>query len=90
MAPERRRRAAYGRGRSSASPIESLYYHLRKIIKNRGHFPSDEAVIKPLRISEIGLAVPDVSGLTTTVTPPLGTIAVTLNCQASPVEKAST
>jgi hypothetical protein len=43
-----------------------------KIIKNRGHFRSDEAVIKPLRTSEIGLAVPDVSALTTTVTPPLG------------------
>jgi putative transposase len=28
--------------------IESLNYQLRKIIKNRGHFPSDEAVIKLL------------------------------------------
>ena len=28
--------------------IESLNYHLRKIIKNRGHFPSDDAVIKLL------------------------------------------
>jgi hypothetical protein len=33
---------------------------VRKIIQNRGHFPSDEAVIKPLRISEIGLP-PDAS-----------------------------
>jgi mutator family transposase len=28
--------------------IESLNYQLRKIIKNRGHFPSDDAVIKLL------------------------------------------
>jgi putative transposase len=28
--------------------IESLNYQLRKIIKNRGHFPNDEAVIKLL------------------------------------------
>jgi putative transposase len=27
---------------------ESLNYQLRKIIKNRGHFPSDDAVIKLL------------------------------------------
>jgi len=28
--------------------IESLNYQLRKIIKNRGHFPSDDAAIKLL------------------------------------------
>ena len=28
--------------------IESLNYQLRKIIKNRGHFPGDDAVIKLL------------------------------------------
>jgi putative transposase len=28
--------------------IESLNYQLRKIIKNRGHFPNDEAVVKLL------------------------------------------
>jgi putative transposase len=28
--------------------IESLNYQLRKIIKNRGHFPTDDAVIKLL------------------------------------------
>lgn len=28
--------------------IESLNMHLRKIIKNRGHFPSDEAASKLL------------------------------------------
>ena len=28
--------------------IESLNYQLRKIIKNRGHFPSDDAVVKLL------------------------------------------
>ena len=30
----------------TTNAIESLNYQLRKIIKNRGHFPSDEAVIK--------------------------------------------
>ena len=41
--------------RSRASPrpglkisIESLNYQLRKIIKNRGHFPNDAAAIKLL------------------------------------------
>jgi hypothetical protein len=33
-------------------------------------------VIKPLRISEIGLSVPDVLAFTTTLTPSLGPIAV--------------
>lgn len=28
--------------------VESLNYQLRKIIKNRGHFPNDDAVIKLL------------------------------------------
>mgnify|MGYP002737909594 CR=1 FL=1 len=28
--------------------IESLNYQLRKIIKNRGHFPNDESVVKLL------------------------------------------
>jgi transposase-like protein len=28
--------------------MESLHMQLRKIIKNRGHFPSDEAAIKLL------------------------------------------
>ena len=28
--------------------IESLHMHLRKIVKNRGHFPSDEAATKLL------------------------------------------
>lgn len=28
--------------------IESLHMQLRKVIKNRGHFPSDEAAIKLL------------------------------------------
>jgi putative transposase len=32
----------------TTNAIESLNYQLRKIIKNRGHFPSDEAVIKLL------------------------------------------
>jgi putative transposase len=28
--------------------VESLNYQLRKIIKNRGHFPNDDAVVKLL------------------------------------------
>ena len=32
----------------TTSAIESLNMQLRKIIKTRGHFPSDEAVIKLL------------------------------------------
>ena len=37
-------------GGSSTPPtrIESLNYQLRKIIKNRGHFPNDDAVVKLL------------------------------------------
>jgi putative transposase len=31
---------------------ESLNYQLRKIIKNRGHFPNDDAVIKLLLASD--------------------------------------
>ena len=30
----------------TTNSIESLNYQLRKIIKNRGHFPNDDAVIK--------------------------------------------
>jgi putative transposase len=32
----------------TTNSIESLNYQLRKIIKNRGHFPNDDAVIKLL------------------------------------------
>ena len=35
-------------GTPSTNSIESLNYQLRKVSKNRGHFPSDEAVIKLL------------------------------------------
>ena len=35
----------------TTNSIESLNYQLRKIIKNRGHFPSDDAVIKLLWLS---------------------------------------
>ena len=30
----------------TTNSIESLNYQLRKVTKNRGHFPSDEAVVK--------------------------------------------
>ncbi len=32
----------------TTNAIESLNYQLRKIIKNRGHFPSDDASVKLL------------------------------------------
>jgi len=32
----------------TTNAVESLNYQLRKIIKNRGHFPNDDAVIKLL------------------------------------------
>ncbi|MDJ0356994.1 transposase, partial [Paenarthrobacter sp. PH39-S1] len=32
----------------TTNAIESLNYQLRKIIKNRGHFPNDTAVVKLL------------------------------------------
>ncbi|BCT77730.1 hypothetical protein SCMU_35720 [Sinomonas cyclohexanicum] len=32
----------------TTNAIESLNYQLRKVIKNRGHFPSDDAVVKLL------------------------------------------
>ena len=32
----------------TTNSIESLNYQLRKIIKNRGHFPTDDSVIKLL------------------------------------------
>jgi transposase-like protein len=35
----------------TTNSIESLNYQLRKIIKNRGHFPSDDAVVKLLWLS---------------------------------------
>jgi putative transposase len=41
--PEELRRIIY-----TTNSIESLNYQLRKIIKNRGHFPNDDAVIKLL------------------------------------------
>ena len=41
--PEELRRIIY-----TTNAAESLNYQLRKIIKNRGHFPNDDAVIKLL------------------------------------------
>jgi len=35
----------------TTNSIESLNFQLRKIIKNRGHFPSDDAVVKLLWLS---------------------------------------
>src|ERR1700712_596063 len=39
----------------TTNAIESLNYQLRKIIKNRGHFPSDDAVIKLLWLAIRGI-----------------------------------
>ena len=36
---------------STTNSIESLNYQLRKIIKNRGHFPNDAAAVKLLWLS---------------------------------------
>src|SRR5512133_3536643 len=49
----RRRASGTTRGPSrhfipGTNSIESLNYQLRKIIKDRGHFPNDDAVIKLL------------------------------------------
>lgn len=35
----------------TTNAIESLNYQLRKITKNRGHFPSEEAAVKLLRLA---------------------------------------
>ena len=40
----------------TTNAIESLNYQLRKIIKNRGHFPSDEAVVKLLWLAICDIA----------------------------------
>jgi len=32
----------------TTNAIESLNYQLRKVIKNRGHFPNDESIVKLL------------------------------------------
>jgi transposase-like protein len=37
--------------RYTTNAIESLHLQLRKIVKNRGHFPSDEAAIKLLYLA---------------------------------------
>src|SRR4051812_29744958 len=52
--PGRRRRASRTTDEPSrpfipdTNAIESLNYQLRKIIKNRGHFPNDDSVVKLL------------------------------------------
>ncbi len=44
--PREIRKAIY-----TTNAIESLNYQLRKIIKNRGHFPSDDAAFKLLYLA---------------------------------------
>ena len=39
----------------TTNAIESLNYQLRKIIKNRGHFPGDDAVVKLLWLAIINI-----------------------------------
>ena len=48
MSTTKSRRSRHQPGLSLKITIESLNYQLRKIIKNRGHFPSDAAAIKLL------------------------------------------
>jgi putative transposase len=37
----------------TTNAIESLNYQLRKVTKNRGHFPSDDAVVKLLWLGDL-------------------------------------
>ena len=39
----------------TTNSIESLNYQLRKVTKNRGHFPGDEAVVKLLWLAIINI-----------------------------------
>ena len=48
MSSTKNRRSRHQPGQWLKITIESLNYQLRKIIKNRGHFPNDAAVIKLL------------------------------------------
>ena len=60
----------------TTNSIESLNYQLRKVTKNRGHFPSDEAVVKLL-----WLAICDTRGQTSPRTRP-GQRTSTLQAQS--------
>jgi putative transposase len=56
MPGSRRRADGTTRGPSryfipGTNSVESLHYQLRKIIKNRGHFPNDDAVVKLLYLA---------------------------------------
>jgi transposase-like protein len=39
----------------TTSSIESLNYQLRKVTKNRGHFPGDDAVVKLLWLAIVNI-----------------------------------
>jgi hypothetical protein len=39
----------------TTNSIESLNYQLRKVTKARGHFPSDDAVVKLLRLAIVNI-----------------------------------
>jgi putative transposase len=39
----------------TTNSIESLNYQLRKVTKARGHFPGDDAVVKPLWLAIINI-----------------------------------
>jgi len=62
----------------TTNSIESLNYQLRKIIKNRGHFPTDDAAVKLLWLAIMNVedkraaerAVNEPSGPTANLTPP--------------------
>ncbi|MGO8956478.1 MAG: transposase [Streptosporangiaceae bacterium] len=48
MSATRRRRSQHRQTRKLKITIESINFQLRKITKNRGHFPDDDAAMKLL------------------------------------------
>ena len=55
MSATRRRRSQQCLTRKLKITIESLNYQLRKVTKARGHFPSDDAVVKLLWLAIINI-----------------------------------
>ncbi|BBY88057.1 hypothetical protein MTOK_38390 [Mycolicibacterium tokaiense] len=68
----------------TTNAIESLNYQLRKIIKNRGHFPNDQAAVKlcGLRSAISKTNAPENAFVTATERRPSGTSKVTVSSKA--------
>ncbi|MFI9080024.1 transposase [Streptomyces sioyaensis] len=47
----RRRQQRSGRARSSTNMIESINARLRKVTRNRGHLPTEQAAVKVLHLA---------------------------------------